>query len=212
MVIPNTMPLSPKTTLSGSMAIGAVQATVTSAAVFPAAPFLAIITGEDNPDFSSWEVSDYEVIEVGEVSGNTIKQITRGVEGTAKAWPAGSWIMCGAVSELFKRIKEEIDTHKADYATLADLGHVKHGIYETTLNTTWTGSEAPFSKAQTVTGILATDNPIIDVVMSGTFATDEARQEAWGYIYRAVTAANKITFYAMEKPEVSLPLQIKVVR
>lgn len=91
-------------------------------------------------------------------------------------------------------------------------GAATHEVFTTTLNTTWTGSSAPYSKAQTVSGILATDTPIIDVVMSGTFATDEARQEAWGNVYRAVTSANTITFYATEKPTVSLPLQIKVVR
>ena len=84
--------------------------------------------------------------------------------------------------------------------------------YTTTLNTTWSGSVAPFTKVQTVTGILATDTPIIDVVMSGVFATDELIAEAWGLIYRAVATTNTITFYATEKPTVSLPLQFKVVR
>jgi hypothetical protein len=93
-----------------------------------------------------------------------------------------------------------------------DIGAATHEVFTTTLDTTWSGSSAPFTKAQAVSGILATDTPIIDVVMSGTFATDEARQEAWGYIYRAVTSANTITFYATEKPTVSLPIQIKVVR
>ena len=81
-----------------------------------------------------------------------------------------------------------------------------------TLDTSWLGSAAPYSKSVTATGILETDTPIIDVVMSGTYATDEARQEAWGYVYRAVTANNSITFYANEKPTVELPVQIKVVR
>jgi hypothetical protein len=81
-----------------------------------------------------------------------------------------------------------------------------------TLDTSWLGSAAPYSKSVTVTGILETDTPIIDVVMSGTYSTDEARIEAWGYIYRAVTANGSITFYATEKPTVSLPIQIKVVR
>lgn len=111
-------------------------------------------------------------------------------------------------SNLVKAVNE----HLAEDATLTALGHVKHGTYESTLNTTWSGSTAPFSKAQTVTGILATDTPIIDIIMSGTYATDEERIEAWGYIYRAVTSANTITFYATEKPTVELPLQIKVVR
>ena len=104
------------------------------------------------------------------------------------------------------------DEHLAEKATLSELGHIEHGVLTTTLNTTWSGSEAPFTKTQTVSGVLSSDTPIIDVVMSGTFATDEERLEAWGNIYRAVTANNSITFYAIEKPEVSLPIQIKVVR
>ena len=88
----------------------------------------------------------------------------------------------------------------------------KTSIFNVTLDTSWSGSAAPYSNSVTVTGILATDTPIIDVVMSGTYSTDEARIEAWGYIYRAVTANGSITFYATEKPTVSLPVQIKVVR
>src|SRR5690606_37530243 len=60
--------------------------------------------------------------------------------------------------------------------------------------------------------IESTDTPIIDILLSGTYSIDEARIEAWGYIYRAVTADGSITFYATEKPTVSLPIQIKVVR
>ena len=109
-------------------------------------------------------------------------------------------------------VQSNLDSHKAENATLSALGHVKHGIINVTLDTTWSGTSAPFSKTVTVSGILATDTPIIDIVMSGTYSTDEARIEAWGYIYRAVTANGSITFYATEKPTVSLPIQIKVVR
>jgi hypothetical protein len=63
-----------------------------------------------------------------------------------------------------------------------------------------------------VTGILSTDNPIIDVVMSGTFSTDTTRNKEFGKIYRAVTNTNSITFSADGAPTVSLPIQIKVVR
>ena len=76
----------------------------------------------------------------------------------------------------------------------------------------WTGSAAPYSQALTVTGLLATDKPIVDVVMSGTYATDGARDEAWGAIYRAVPTANTLTVYAKEKPTVALPIQILCVR
>jgi hypothetical protein len=109
-------------------------------------------------------------------------------------------------------LKDEIDSHLAEKANLSVLGHVNHAVLTATLDTTWSGTSAPYTKTVSVSGILSTDTPIIDVVMSGTYSTDEARTEAWGYIYRAVTANGSITFYATEKPTVSLPIQIRVVR
>ena len=47
---------------------------------------------------------------------------------------------------------------------------------------------------------------------SATFADAEKQADAWALIYRAVTAANKITFYAKAKPTVSIPLQIRCIR
>ena len=105
-----------------------------------------------------------------------------------------------------------IEAHKAENATLSALGHVNHAVLTTTLDTTWSGSSAPYTKTVTVNGILTTDTPIIDIVLTGAYLIDETRIEAWGYIYRAVTANGSITFYATEKPTVSLPIQIKVVR
>ena len=83
--------------------------------------------------------------------------------------------------------------------------------YSGTLSTSWTGSQAPFSQSVTVTGIASTDEPILDVVMSGTYATDELRNTEWAYIYYAVTATDQITFYARQKPTVSLPFIAKVI-
>ncbi len=111
-----------------------------------------------------------------------------------------------------KILKDEITSHKAENATLNQLGHVNHAVLTATLDTSWSGSSAPYTKTISVSGILSTDVPFIDIVMSGTYATDTARQEAWGYIYRAVTGADSITFYATDKPTVDLPIQIKVVR
>lgn len=111
-----------------------------------------------------------------------------------------------------KTLQNDRDSHLAEKANLSVLGHVNHAVLTATLNTTWSGSSAPYTKTVSVNGILSTDTPIIDVVMSGTYSTDAARTEAWGYIYRAVTGANSITFYATDKPTVNLPIQIRVVR
>ena len=111
-----------------------------------------------------------------------------------------------------QELKNMLDSHAATSASFTTLGHVKYAVLTATLDTSWSGSSAPYSKTVTVSDILATDTPIIDIVMSGTYSTDEARAEAWGYIYRAVTSADSITFYATDKPTVDLPIQIKVVR
>ena len=98
-------------------------------------------------------------------------------------------------------------------STFPPSSHTHQATLTATLNTTgWMGIEAPFAQIQQVSGILATDVPIVDVVLSGDWGVDEARLEAWGYIYRITTSNNSITVYAREKPEVALPLQLKVVR
>lgn len=76
----------------------------------------------------------------------------------------------------------------------------------------WTGAAAPYTAAVTVNGMLAADTPIIDLVASSTYSTAEKQIEAWAAVYKAVTAANRITFYAAEKPTVELSIQAKVVR
>jgi len=107
----------------------------------------------------------------------------------------------------------KVDNHAIQTATLSTLGHVKHAVLTATLTAaSWTGTTSPYSQSVTVSGVVSTDTPIIDVVMSGTYSTDEAMAEAWGYIYRAVTGNDSITFYATEKPTINLPIQIKVVR
>ena len=95
-------------------------------------------------------------------------------------------------------------------AKLAD--HAVSVDYTVTLNTTWSGSAAPYTKEQTINGILAADKPLIDLAPSATFADAEKQTNAWALVYRAVTAANKITFYAKAKPTVSIPLQIRCIR
>ena len=80
------------------------------------------------------------------------------------------------------------------------------------IGTSWSGSAAPYTYALTVSGILATDIPTVDMRPSGTYATDKTMEENWCQVYRGVTSANTITFYAHEKPSAAIPITIKVVR
>lgn len=96
-------------------------------------------------------------------------------------------------------------------ATVATKATVKH-FTGTLLADGWAGTSAPFSQAITVSGILETDKPKVDIVVSSTYATAETEIEAWGYVYRIVTRQNGVTVYATEKPEVSLNIQMEVIR
>lgn len=80
------------------------------------------------------------------------------------------------------------------------------------IGTTWTGSAAPYTQTITVSGILASDKPIVDLVPSSTFATAENEISNFTKIYRITTAANSITVYATEKTDVALNIQMGVHR
>ena len=82
----------------------------------------------------------------------------------------------------------------------------------TLLSTGWTGDAVPYAQEVAVTGITAADTPLVDIVQTGTEATDEPMREAWGVVTRIVAGAGKITAYASEKPTVNIPIQLKVVR
>lgn len=78
--------------------------------------------------------------------------------------------------------------------------------------TGWNGTDAPFTLDLTMPSILASDNPIVDVVLSSVYDTSQKQLTAWGNIYRIVAGSGKLTCYSYEKPEVAIPIQIKVVR
>lgn len=97
--------------------------------------------------------------------------------------------------------------------TAGDVGAAITNNYTATIPTTGWSSSAPYSVNVTVSGLLATDNPVVDVVLSSTADTAKAQLEAWGKVGRIVTAANSITVYCYEEvPTTAIPIQLKVVR
>ena len=79
-------------------------------------------------------------------------------------------------------------------------------------STGWNGAEAPYSQSIFLTGMRASDTPFVDVILSGSFATDKKRVEEFGKVYRVVTFDGTITAYAMNKPTVALPLRFFCIR
>lgn len=107
-------------------------------------------------------------------------------------------------------LNKKANTSDVYSKTDADGRFAKTVTYTATVGTAWTAKTGYVQQTITVNGILATDNPIIDLVTST--ADFAAQQEAWGKVFKVTTAANSITLYASETTEKAISLQIKVVR
>lgn len=83
----------------------------------------------------------------------------------------------------------------------------------TLLSSGWSGSAAPYTQTVSITGILATDTPIVDVVLDQSTSTAIAQIEAWANISKIETANGSITAACFEEvPTIDIPIQLKVVR
>lgn len=84
--------------------------------------------------------------------------------------------------------------------------------YNATITTNWVGSTAPYTQIISITGILESSTPIVDVVLDSDTATAKSQLEAWNYVSKIETGANSITITCLEdKPTVAIPIQVKVV-
>lgn len=117
-------------------------------------------------------------------------------------------------------IDAALATHEADttvHITTAERtawnGKATATTYTATLTTAGWSSSAPYTQTVTVSGLLATDNPIADVVLSDTVATAQAQLDAWSNVGRITTSVNSITAYCYDtKPTTAIPIQLKVVK
>lgn len=116
-----------------------------------------------------------------------------------------SKLSLGAVTE------EKIASGAVTGVKIAD-GAVSQKFTATIPAEGWMGDVAPYTNVVTVTGLLAADTPLADMIPSDTFETAEAEMEAYGNIYRMTTAENTLTVYATEKPTVDINIQLKAVR
>lgn len=129
----------------------------------------------------------------------------QGSPSDATPQPLGS--ADSGVSDYYSRAD-----HVHEMPTPSDIGSATVENYTATIGTTWTGANAPYSQVVSVSGIKATDSPVVDLVPSSTYATAETQLEDWGKIFNIVSGANQITVYATEQTTVSLPIQLLVVR
>ena len=86
-------------------------------------------------------------------------------------------------------------------------------LYTGTLTSSGWTSAAPYTQTVSIQGILATDVPVVDVVLSSTTSTAISQLEAWSCVSKIETSAGSITATCLEeKPTIDIPIQLKVVR
>lgn len=82
-----------------------------------------------------------------------------------------------------------------------------------TLNANGWSESAPYTQTVSVADVTAADTPHICLVMDDDTETAMAQREAWGTVCKAVSVGGGIIFTCFEdKPEVSMTVQIEVIR
>lgn len=75
----------------------------------------------------------------------------------------------------------------------------------------WEGDAAPYTQTVTIGGIDETSRPILYPVLSDSVETGISEQKAWGYVTKAVTSTNAITFSCYKtKPTVDINFEAEV--
>ena len=74
-----------------------------------------------------------------------------------------------------------------------------------------TKGSVSYNLTKSVSGITATDEPIVDIDLSNNnFSDVSAIQEAWGLVYRLETAADSVKLYATEEPVFPADTNVKL--
>lgn len=95
------------------------------------------------------------------------------------------------------------------------IGAVTTVTYTVTTSTSWISdtTNGGYYQNVAVSGILSTDNPIADIVLSSNVTTNKTALEAWALITRITTSNGIITLWANdEAPTTAFTIQLKVVR
>lgn len=143
-------------------------------------------SGHKDSDYADAE-HDHTVADITDIAANYIPVTAKGaVNGVASLGSDG----------------------KVPSEQLPSSGAATFATYTATIGTTWSGSAAPYSQTINITGLLATDKPVIDIVQTGTEATDSVMRENWGKITRITTANGSITVYASEALTGTIPIQL----
>ena len=161
------------------------------------------IIDDGDGNWYTWNVTT----EVYEDTGVHAQGATGAAGATGATGATGAGVATGGTID-----QALVKTSATDFATAwADISTERTATLATG---SWVGSSAPYSQAVTIAGVtVAGKPPIIDVVLSDTYATALAELTAYGLVYRFnVTADNTVTAYATGIPVTAINIHAKLVR
>ena len=220
------IPFSPQTTLSDTIGAGDTVIPVADISAFPDAPNYATI-GTD---------ADGETILYSAKTTTALSGCTRGVEGTAKAWPSGSVIGRNFTAKDLAALQKNVSDHETalggkysatnppPYPVTAVNG--KTGAVTvpepaeytgTFLSTGWVADTVyAYKQTISISGLLAsyTVRPDVDVVLTMTAKDTDAEALAGFFLIQAFdTGAGSLTAYCMdEAPSVNVTVVVRVFK
>lgn len=217
---------SPQTTLSDTIGAGDTVIPVADISAFPDAPNYATI-GTD---------ADGETILYSAKATTALSGCTRGVEGTAKAWPSGSVIGRNFTAKDLATLQKNVSNHETalgekysatntpPYPVTSVNGKtgavtvLEPAEYTGTFLSTGWVADTVYAYKQTIpiSGLLAsyTVRPDVDVALTMT-AKDTDAEVLAGFALIQVfdTGASSLTAYCMdEAPSINVPVVVRVFK
>lgn len=95
---------------------------------------------------------------------------------------------------------------------ISNLGAATTKTYQATVSASWTADGDFFYQDISVSGILDTDSPVVDIKPGSDNAANLLYSESICEVFRITTSANSIRVWAKEAISTAFPIQIKVVR
>ena len=105
------------------------------------------------------------------------------------------------------------DTEKTKWNAATKPAIIKATILaENDAGTVWSGSAAPYTQKVTVSGILESDTPVVDISLGDVYKEIQEQLDSYAYIYKILTYDGYIMVYATEKTKCNINIQMKVDR
>ena len=149
------------------------------------------------------------------LTGGDIPIASTPTANVAVATDASGKLVASSISatelNMLSGASSNIQTQIGTLNTAVSTKATKATYTATLASANWSGSD-PYTITVTVSGLLATDTPIMDLVASSTYATAQNEIADYGYIYKAVCANNSLTVYATSAPTHNLSIQLVCVR